>query len=167
MASTKAAYASSAAITATALASLATSSTLVAGYSLAETDNTSDLHLDKAISGAITVGTTPTVGTWIEVWCIPKKNDSSYHDTFDGTAKAVTVTSREMLDSYGKLIRAILVPVNTSNVAYHFQRSLAAAYEGLIPAKFQIWVVHSTAVNLNSTGGNHSVDQKGAYSTTA
>ena len=167
MASTKVAYAASAAITISGIASLATSSTLVAGWSLAEVDNTSDLHLDKIISGKIMVGTTPTANTTIEVWIIPKREDSSYHDTFDGTSKAVTVTSRDMLYAYGSLLVAITVPIATSNVGYEFQRSIAAAMGGAVPAKFQLWIVHSTAVNLNSTGGNHLAYQKGVYSTTA
>jgi len=166
MASTKLTYASSAALTIT-LASLATSSTLVAGRSSTEIDNTTNLHIDKLISGKVTVGTTPTVNTLIEVWLIPKREDSSYHDTFDGTDKAVTVTSRSHLLAYGTLLATMAVPATTSNVAYEFSRSASAATGMALPAKFQIFVVHNTGVNLNSTGGNHALYEKGVYTTTS
>jgi len=166
MATTKLTFASSASITCT-LASLATSSTLVAGRSSAEIDNSTNLHLDKLISGKITVGTTPTANTVIEVWMIPKREDSSYHDTFDGTDKNVTVTSRQHLLAYGTLLSTMAVPATTSNVGYEFFRSAAAAMGAGCPPKFQLFIVHNTGVNLNSTGGNHVLYEKGVYSTTA
>jgi hypothetical protein len=163
--SNKIAYASSSSLTASGLASLATSSGLVAGWSLAEVDNTSNLYLDYYITGSVMVGTTPTANTVIEVWAIPKKTDSSYFDTFDGTAKSVTVTSREMLFAYGKLLAPIAVPVATSNVGYNFGYYLGSVVGGGSPKKFQLWVVHNTGVNLNATGGNFSTDILGIYST--
>lgn len=145
---------------------LASSSTLVAGRSSTEIDNSTNLHLDKIISGKISVGTTPTASTVIEVWLIPKREDSSYHDTFDGTDKNVTVTSRSHLLGYGTLLALLSVPAATSNVAYEFSKSIAAALGTNCPAKFQIFVVHNTGVALNSTSGNHALYEKGTYTTT-
>lgn len=163
---TKIAYAASASVTIT-LASVATSSTWVAGRSSANIDNTSNLHLDKFLSGLIMVGTTPTINTRIEVWIIPKRSDSTYHDTFDGTDKNVTVTSRSHLLAYGTLLASMDVPATTSNVGYEFDRSAVAALGGPLPATFQLFVTHNTGVNLNATGGNHTLFEKGVYSTTA
>jgi len=160
----KAEYAASAAATIT-LASLASSSTLVAGRSSAEIDNSTNKYLDDWIGGKITGGTTPTANTAIEVWVIPKKSDSAYHDTFDGTDKAVTVTTREMLRAYGKLLAVIEVIATTSNVGYEFSASVADAVRTLLPAKYQLFVVHNCGAALNATGGNHVIDRKGLYST--
>lgn len=160
----KAAFAASASRTCT-LASLGTSSTLVAGRSSAEIDNSSNLYPDFRETGKVTCGTTPTANTVIEVWAIPKKSDSAYHDTFDGTDKAVTVTSRSMLYSYGKLLASMDVPVTTSNIGYEYDAYVAEAMRGLAPGKYQLFFVHNTAVNLNSTGGNHVLDGTGTYST--
>lgn len=161
----KLALASSSAVTTTGIASLGTSSTLVAGYSFAEIDNTTNLYLDEWISGVITVGSTPTANTVIESWIIPKREDSSYHDTFDGTSKAVTVTSRAMLRAYGWLLRSMDVDVTTSNRGYEFNGSVWRTCDFYMPAKYQIFVVHNTGVNLNATAGNHTCFRKGAYST--
>ncbi len=162
----KIAYQTSSTITCS-LASLATSSTFVAGRSSAEIDNTTDLDLDKLLTGTIMVGTTPTINTKIEVWVIPKRSDSTYHDTFDGTDKAVTVTSRSQLLSYGTLISSMDVPATTSNISYDYDRWLGDAVGGPLPAKFQLFITHNTGVNLNATGGNHILYTKGIYTTTA
>lgn len=161
----KAEYAASAAATIT-LASLASSSTLVAGRASANIDNSTNKYLDYWVAGKITVGTTPTANTKIEVWVVPRKNDTpTYHDVFGGDDVAETVTSREMLNAYGKLLAVMDVPVATSNVGYEFSGSVADACRSIAPAAFQLFVVHNTGVALHATGGNHVIDVKGLYST--
>lgn len=164
MADNKIAYGTGTAMTCT-LASLATSSTRVAGRQSTSVDNSTNLYLDYIVSGKISVGTTPTANTFIEVWIIPKGTDGNWPDTFGATDAAVTVTSREMLFSYGTLLVSIPVPVATSNVAYAYNRSLLSKF-AVVPKEWCVWVTHSTAVNLNSTGGNHVVEQMGVYTTT-
>lgn len=162
--SNKVAYASSSAITIT-LASLATSSTWVAGRASADIDNSSNLYFDYQIGGKITVGTTPTANTTIEVWVIPIAYDTVYSDVFGSGDANETVTSREILRACGRILCVIDVPVATSNVAYWFQGNISEALGAPAPAKFQIFVVHNTGVNLNATGGNHVIHAKGYYST--
>jgi hypothetical protein len=165
MADNKASYASSATITCT-LASLASSSTWIAGRSSAEIDNTSGLYLDRPVSGQIEVGTTPTVNTVIEVWLVPKLSDSTYADTFDGTDKAVTVTSRAILLNYGVLVATINVDSTTSNRNYFFWSSVAGKVGTLPPKKYQLFFTHNTGVALNATGGNHVITETPEYVTT-
>ncbi len=165
MADNKAAYQSSASITCT-LASLATSSTLVAGRSSLEIDNTSDLYLDRPVSGQIEVGTTPTANTVIEVWLIPRLSDSTYFDTFDGTDSNITVTSRPILLSYGVLLASINVDVTTSNRKYFFWSSIAGKIGTLPPKKYQLFFVHNTGAALHATGGNHIITETPEYVTT-
>lgn len=161
----KLAYASSAAVTIT-LASLASSaSSTSAGRASAEIDNTTNLYEDYWLSGKITVGTTPTANTRIEVWVIPIKADAVYHDVFGGTDVAETPTSRVMLEAYGKLHATMDVDATTSDRGYEFSGSVAATCQGYLPPKFQVFVTHNTAVALNATGGNHVIDVKGRYST--
>jgi len=161
----KVAYGTGTALTIT-LASLATSSTLVSGRQSTSVDNSSNLFLDDILSGKISVGTTPTANTKIEIWLIPKGTDGNWPDTFGATDANVTVTSREMLYSYGTLLLSIPMPSATSNVAYAYNRSLLSKLS-VVPKEWCIWVTHSTAVNLNSTGGNHVVEHMGVYTTTA
>lgn len=166
MASNLAAYGSSQSITCT-LAGLASSSTLVAGRSSAEIDNTSGLYLDRPVSGLITVGTTPTINTFIEVWCIPKLSDSTYADTFDGTDKAVTVTSRGILMSYGILLASMSIDSATSNRNYYFWSSISGKCGTLPPKKYQLFFVHNSVAALHATAGNHVITENLDYVTTA
>lgn len=152
------AYGASASIACT-LASLGSSATWVAGRSSAEVDNTTTLGMDRVVSAKITVGTSPTTGTQIEMWLIPKLDDGNYPDVFDGTDKAVTVTSRGVLTSYGILLGLISLDAGTSNVAYFLKSTVSAKHGIAPPKKFQLFFTHNTGVNLNATGGNHSVTE--------
>ena len=105
--------AASAAYTIT-LASLATSSTLVAGRESTSVSNTTNLYLDYGIAGLITVGTTPTVNTIIEVWAYGSLNDTpTYPDVFDGTDSAETVTSVAIKQASLALLAVLNVDATT------------------------------------------------------
>ena len=85
MATIKIAYAASATITMS-LASIATSSTFVAGAESAIVDNTSNLYVDAIVGGKITVGTTPTANTQIQISVFtPIDSTPTYPDVMDGT----------------------------------------------------------------------------------
>lgn len=161
------AYAADAQLTIT-LASLATSSTLVAGQESTAVDNTTNKYLDYKLSGKITTGTTPTTAKTIEVWVIPTINDTpTWPDVFDGTDSAETVTSRDILAACGRLA-AVMATSATSDQAYPFVcGSVAALFGGACPDRFVVFVTHDTAVNLNATGSNHEISVAGIYETVA
>lgn len=164
----KTAYASSAAYTIT-LGALATSSTLVAGRESTAISNTSNLYLDYLVGGKIQVGTTPTVSTTIEVWAYASSADApTYPDVFDGTDSAETVTSAAIKMSALRLLASMACDATTSNRDYPFAAtSLAAAHGGCVPKYHGLFVTHSTAVNLNSTDGNHVISYTPVYLTSA
>lgn len=159
----KLALAASGSLTATGWNTLASSTTLVAGYALAEVDNTTNLYLNYEVTCVLPAGTTPTVGTVQEVWIIPKLEDGSYADVFTGSAASATVTSREVL--YGcafRLGRPVDVASTTSNRVYYVKDSIVRCC-GYMPAKFQLWYVHNMVAAAKSTG--QAVYTKGIYST--
>lgn len=162
----KTAYASSAAYSIT-LASLATSSTLLAGREGDAVSNTTNLYLDYLISSKITVGTTPTTSTQIEVWAYASYNDTPlYPDVFDGTDSAETVNSAAIKASSLVLISTLPVDSNTSDRGYYgAPTSLALRHGGFVPKNHGLFVTHNTAVNLNSTAGNHVMSYTGVYAT--
>lgn len=163
MANRKLVYATAADATIT-LASLATSSTLVAGREGTAIDNSSNLYLDFLLSGKVTTGTSPTGGV-IELWVVAELTDSAYPDVFDGTDSAETVTSRDILFAGARLAGAVSVDT-TSNRTYYFSKiSVASLFGGVCPRKFVPFVTHSTGVNLNSTGSNHALTTQGVYET--
>ena len=162
-------YAASSALTWT-LASLASDTSLIAGRCSSTVDNTGTPYQDYHVGGKITVGTTPTTATTIEIWAVAISNDTPLWPTssvgvFGSGDAAVTVYSRGSLFGYGRLLVSLQVDSATSNRPYEFSGlSIAAAYGGRVPEKFCLWAVHNTAVNLNSTGGNHVVSVTPVYS---
>jgi hypothetical protein len=174
MADIKTAYASSANYTIT-LASLGSSATLVAGRESTAVSNTSNLYLDYLVGGLITVGTTPTADTTIEVWAYGARNDTpDYPDVFDGTDSAETVTTRNHAIDTLAWIATMQVDSATSDRGYYFGPvSLAAAFGRKhggalwVPTHHGIFLVHNTGVALNSTAGNHEISYTGVYMTSA
>jgi len=164
----KIAYAASAAYTIT-LASLATSSTLLAGRESNALSNASNKYLDELVAGVITVGTSPTASTGIEVSAVGALNDTpTYPDVFDGTDSAETVTSAGIKQAICLPLAIILVDATTSDRGYPFAPcGLRRCFGDGLPPAHVIFVAHSSGVNLNSTGGNHAIYHTPVYGTVA
>lgn len=157
MADRKIAYGSDTDLTIT-LASLATSSTLVAGQESTAVSNTTTLAIDYLLGGKITTGTSPTAARFIEVWVYAAFDDTpTYPDVLDGTNSAETFTSVDIKAS-SMALAAVIPTDNTSDRTYYFAGiSIASLFGGRMPAAFGVFVTHSTGVNLNSTAGNHQI----------
>ena len=149
------------------LASLATSSTLVAGRESTVVDNSSNLYLDVQVAGQITTGTSPTSNTAIQVWGYgPLKIVSSTKTYPVATATALTgsdaAATFEVGQRNGLVLLATMIVNSTSDRAYSFVvPSLAQAFGGTLPPFWGVWVTHATGVNLNSTAGNHWIHYTG------
>lgn len=150
------------------LASLASSSTWVAGQESDSIDNTTNLYLDYRITFKTRMGTTPTAGTRGELWCIERSTDApAWPDVFDGTGSAETVTSRNVLYGFGKLIGTIDNDVTTTGRDYWISTSLRRFFDGRCPDQFVLFFTHNFGAALDSTAGNHVVTIKGVYETIA
>lgn len=165
MADIKIAYGASSALTCT-LASLATSSTLLVGRETTAVSNTSGLYSDYLVAGKITTGTTPTANTRIEIWAYGSLDDTpTYPDVIDGTDSDETMTSENVKLAALRFVTAIVVDSTSDRTYYFGPQSLAQVFGGQIPKNFGLFVTHSTAVNLNATGSNHSLTITPVYAT--
>jgi hypothetical protein len=161
MATLNIAYAASATITIS-LASIATSSTFVAGAESTVIDNTSNKYVDAIVGGKITVGTTPTINTQIQISVFtPIDSTPTYPDVMDGTDSVETLTSVGVGQGFLKLAAVLNVDAVTSNIAYPFSFSVAQLFGGIMPSRWSLYVAHNTGVNLNATGGNHVIKYEG------
>ncbi len=164
MADVKANYpaASDATIT---LASLASDTNLLAGRESTALDNSSNLYLDYLVSGKITTGTSPTTARSIQVFAVGSWDGTTWPDVFDGTDSTETITSANHKNSICRFIAEMATDA-TSDRVYHFGPvSLASAFGGVMPVKVVFFVVHNTAVALNSTAGNHQIRIQPYYET--
>ncbi len=159
----KIAYANDAQVTIT-LASLATSSTWVAGRESASVDNGTNKYLDYEVTGKITTGTPPAGGE-IRLYAIKPINDTpTWPDVFDGTDSNETVTNTAILDSLPLIWSGTNSTANDITYPIISAMTLAQLW-GYVPSLFGFFVSQSTTVNLNATGGNHELSVRGAYAT--
>ena len=151
-------YGASSAITIS-LASLASSSSFVAGHESDVVTNTSNRYDDALLAGKIRVGTTPTINTQILVYVWGVLNDTpTYPDVFDGTDSDETLTSVGVGRGFLKLSAVLDVDATTSDRDYPFGPvSVAQLFGGHLPTHWGLFVTHNTGVNLNSTSGNHVI----------
>lgn len=160
MADIRSRYPSSSTVTMTfVLTSLVSDTNLLAGRASTAVDNTTNLDLDHMVSGLITTGTSPTVGTTIEVWAYAPRSIATgtptYPDSITGTDANKTMTSANVKNAALRLVASITVDATTAR-GYDFAPvSIASLYGGSLPPFWGLFVVHNTAVNLNSTAGNH------------
>jgi hypothetical protein len=167
-------HGSSAAFTIT-LASLATSSTRVAGReSTAVAISGLQPVVDILIGGKITVGTTPTTNTQIDVWVYGSLDDTPTYpdvgggDGIGGSDSALTCATAGVRNSAMHLLVSMEVDSTTSDRVYAFApRGIAKLFGGVLPKNIGIFVTHNTGVNLNSTGGNHVISYTPVYYNTA
>lgn len=147
------------------LASLASDTNLLAGRESNEVSNTTALNLDYLVSGKVRTGTSPTTARSIEVWAVGSWDGTNWPDVFDGTDSNETITSADIKASTCRLLAAMATDA-TSNRDYHFGPvSVAAAFGGVVPPKFVVFVVHNTGVALNSTASNHQIRLLPVYET--
>lgn len=137
------------------LASLA-SSAATAGVGRASTavDNTSDLAIDALVGGKIKTGTT-TANTQIEVWAFGSYDGTSFIGGATGSDAGLT-----LLPSVRALLRRvefIQIPDTTARTYAWGCSSVANLFGGAMPSKWGIFVLNSSGVALDSTGGNHEV----------
>lgn len=139
------------------LANLATSSTWVAGRESNEIDNTSNKYVDCLVEGSISVGTTPTANTVINVfvWGADVAPSTTAIDVIDGVDSAETITNTGVLYSMFRLGAAINVLATTSDIAYPIAPfSIAQLFGGIVPKYWGLFVAHNTGVNLRNTAVN-------------
>jgi len=149
------------------ITSLATSSTWLAGYEWFTIDNTTELAEDYGVEGKIRVGTTPTINTEIRIYLVPSHDGATWPDVFDGTSSAETVTSAGAMGSSWRLAASLAVDATTSDRDYFYSFKVAQFFGGKVPKKVAVFVAHNTAVNLNSTAGNHTYGYTPEYTTVA
>lgn len=164
MASIKLAYAASSDLTVTNLHSVASSATWVAGWESGAVDNTTNLYLDYLVSAKISVGNSATAGQ-IRVYIVGQLDDSTWPDVFDGTESTETITDTEIRDAICRLgaVSDVDADGGTDDVYYLGPFSVAALFGGVCPAKFVVFITHSSGVNLAASG--NQVTTKGVYAT--
>lgn len=162
----KLSYAASANQTVTNLDGMAASSTFVAGWESGAIDNTSNLYLDYRVTAKITVESAAVTAGEIRLYLVGMLDDSTWPDVLDGTeSEPETFTDTEMRDAVCRLGAFTLVDTGASDVYYLDCPSVAAVFNGHMPAKFVIFITTNTTAALETSGNQVTI--KGLYATVA
>lgn len=105
----------------------------------------------------ITVGTTPTAGSNINIYLI-RGNGSGYRSDGAGAADAALVPPGG--EPNMKLLGSIYVPVATSNVQYFKDIDTLVAGAGHLGTEWGIAIENQTGAALNTTAANHVLQQQ-------
>lgn len=152
MSTLKPLYGSSAALTVTNLASLASDSSLLAGWTSAVIANGTNLSVTEKITGLLKTGTSPTVNTNIFVYIWSALDDTpTYPDTITGSEALKTLTSANMRDAGAFKLAQVITVDSTSNRIYPFSVDVAQLFGGHMPKNYGVFIVQNTGVALNAT----------------
>lgn len=157
-------YRASSNLTVTNLASIATSSTWVAGWTSGTIDNTTNGDPDIAVSGKLLLGNSATAGE-IRVYAYAMLDDSTWPDLFsagtEGTEGTATVHTITIRDAGMVVVCAFQTRADpgTDDTYPIPMSSLRGAFGGIMPPKCALFIAHSTGVNF--AGSGHQVTVKG------
>jgi hypothetical protein len=146
------------------LASLASSTTRLAGRESTAIDNSSNLYVDALVSGKITTAGTLTANRRIEIWVYAQHDDTpTYMDVLDGTDSDETFAVEAQRNSAMRLAAMILLPDTTARTYWFAPFSVAALFGGVMPKRWGIWVTQDSGAALSATGSDHDISYIGIH----
>lgn len=165
MTTTKFQYGTPAAFTIS-LASLASSTQLLAGRQSTIVDNSTDQYLDEMVWGYVqgAAAGAPTAGSNIVLYVFAQDSDTPTYPTYDGTNRmgatdaAVTFTNVDHRGNACRVGAAAVVGAATAGLIYNFAPfSVASLFGGVMPKRWGIFVSQNSGQTLHATGGNHVI----------
>lgn len=152
-------YAASSNLTVTNLHSIATSSTLVTGWESDVIDNTTNKYVDMLVSAKITVAAAGLSAGTIAIRIVAMLDDSTWPGGFDGTESTETtpLDDENGTASGSRLLASATTDTTASQVYYFAPTSVAQLFGGIMPAKFVVFISHSTGANLAASGNQVTV----------
>lgn len=167
-ANVKTAYAASAAYTIT-LASLAASSTLLAGREGTALSNASNLYLDILISGYFKTAASNAAAGSINVAVVGSLDDTpNWPDVFDGTDSTETVSLQGVYDQVCKIAAQIATTATNALVWPFGPVAIAGLFGGVLPVQHVPFISHNAETSTNAwdaTEGSHSLKNTPVYAT--
>ena len=145
------------------LASVAASSSLIAGQESNEVDNTTNKFLDALVQGKVKTGASGVAAgsLVVYVWGSDTSAATTALDVIDGADSTETITSagiRDALFRRGAVVAIEAANSRTYNIAPF---SVAALFGGALPKYWGLFVTHSSTATLSSTASDHEFTYTG------
>lgn len=124
----------------------------------ASVDNSSNLYEDVLVGGFNTTGTSPTNLKRIQIFLYASWDGTVFSAGLAGTDGDAPDTG----ETTGLIGPIWVIDTDaTSNHVYEWGPVSIAAVLGAVPLKWGLCLLHDTAVNFNSTAGNHEAKYVG------
>lgn len=163
-------YAASSNLTVTNLHSLAASAGLLAGWTSGTIDNTTDKHLDKVITAQFTTSSANRQAGQIQVWAYAMLDDSNWPGSLfsagsAGTQGAATIIDDEQKNEVMRLLWSTTTDTTNGDVHNMPPTSVRAAFGGILPPKFAVFVTAACATSTNAcfAASGNQVTVKGYF----
>lgn len=153
------------------LGGVVSSAQMIVGRQSNVIDNSTDQYLDALIYGYVRAdGTGPSVfGLMAQLFVFSQDNDAPTYPTYDGTNRLgttdadVTFTNVELRANACRLGSFAVWGNNGAGTnANHFATfppfSLRAAFNGIMPKRWGVFVAHDSVSALHATGSNHVIE---------
>ncbi len=162
----KISYAASSSVTIT-LASLAASSTLLAGRESTAITNVTNKYLDYLSAGSYTMASSNNQAGTIRTAIVGCLDDTpTWPDVFDGTDSTETVTDQPTYDSVCRIVSDIANDNTADQVWYWGPVALAGFFGGNMAQQFVFFVSQSAHTSTNTwSASGHSIKITGIYAT--
>lgn len=164
----KVAYAATATPTMT-LASLAASSTLLAGRESSSISNASNKYLDSLCAGNYRAAASNNQAGNIYTCVVGPRDDTpTWPDVFDGTDSTETVTDAGTFNSICRIISSIAADNTASQTWYWGPVTIAGFFGGVLPTAWVFFVTQNIQTSTNAwsaTEGDHAVRYTSVYAT--
>lgn len=166
-------YRASSNLTVTSLDSLAAAASLLAGWTSGTIDNTTNKDEDILVSAKFTKAAANMQAGQIQVFAYAMLDDSNWPDVFssgtEGSQGTATIHDDEQKNEAFRFLWATTTDTGTSEVHNMPPTSVAAAFGGILPAKFAIFITGNAASSTNSqlAASGNQVTTKGVYRSVA
>lgn len=152
-------------------ASLAASSTWLAGRESGSISNASNLYLDKLTAGNYKSGAANNQAGSIYTTVVGARDDTpTWPDVFDGTDSTETVSKQGVFDAVCKPVWIIAADNTASQTWYYGPCSIAALFGGSLPVAHIYFVAHNIQTTTNvwsATESDHAIRETAVYATSA
>lgn len=155
-------YATSTALNCTSFNSLASSTTTGVAASAVATTNTGNNTVDALVTVAVTLGAiTPSATTNIIVWVVASEDGTNFGGAGSGSVESYGSDSTETIGTYGNNLRFLgSIHCHTASILMRSNPlSIAAAFGGVMPRKWQIVIQNQTGIALASSGNSISYSE--------
>jgi len=150
-------------------ASLAASSTLLAGRESDAVTDATNKYLDYMLAGHFKGASSNAQAGSINVAVVGAEDDTpTWQDVFDGSDSTETVSLQNVYDQICKVVATITTTATNSLVWPFGVNSVAAMFGGNIPIQFVLFISHNIETSTNAwsaTEGDHAVRYTPVYLT--